>query len=184
MQEPLGQNSEPPGQAAPGASQRAALRTEWRRWDGFLALGFGSGLAPVAPGTFGTLAAVPLAWALKSLPLAGFFATLIAALVLGAWVCDRVGKRLGAADHGAIVWDEFVGYWLAIALVPPHWGWLLAGFVVFRCFDILKPWPISLVDRKIHGGWGVMLDDVLAGAFTLLVLWGAEALIGPIQSAF
>ena len=153
---------------------RAALYRNVWRWDGFLALGFGSGLAPIAPGTAGTLVAVPLAWVLKDLPLAGYLGLLALFLVLGAWVCGRVGERIGVTDHGALVWDEFVGYWLAVALVPRHWGWLLAGFVVFRVLDILKPWPIRALERRVPGGWGVMLDDVLAGLMTAALLVLAE----------
>lgn len=158
---------------------RAALWAQFRRWDGFMALGFGSGLAPRAPGTAGTLAAVPFALILKTLSLPELLGVLLVAFLLGVWVCDRVGARLGVSDHGAIVWDEFVGYWLAIALVPFHWGWLLAGFVLFRGFDILKPWPIGPVDRRVKGGLGVMLDDVIAGLLTLLVLCAAEAWLVP-----
>lgn len=153
-----------------GDPVRAALFRNVRRWDGFLALGFGSGLAPMAPGTAGTLVAVPLAWALKGLPLPVYGMLLAVFLVLGAWICGRVGSRIGVADHGALVWDEFVGYWLAVALVPRHWAWLLAGFVLFRILDILKPWPIRALERRVSGGWGVMLDDVLAGLITAVVL--------------
>lgn len=156
---------------------RAALfRNVWR-WDGFLALGFGSGLAPFAPGTAGTLAAVPLAWVLKELPLTAYLGLLVLFLVLGAWVCGRVGSRIGVTDHGALVWDEFVGYWLAVAFVPRQWTWLLAGFVVFRLLDILKPWPIRALERRVPGGWGVMLDDVLAGVLTVILLWLAGAVL-------
>ncbi|MEE4173274.1 MAG: phosphatidylglycerophosphatase A [Xanthomonadales bacterium] len=156
---------------------RQALLDNVRRWDGFLALGFGSGLSPVAPGTAGTLVAVPLAWALKGLPFGAYLALLGVFLVMGAWLCGRVGSRIGVTDHGALVWDEFVGYWLAVALVPRHWGWLLAGFVLFRILDIFKPWPIRALERRVPGGWGVMLDDVLAGAMTLALLALGQALL-------
>lgn len=156
---------------------RAALFRNLWRWDGFLALGFGSGLAPRAPGTAGTLVAVPLAWFLKSLPLAAYGGVLVVCLVIGAWVCGRVGSRIGVTDHGALVWDEFVGYWLAVALVPRHWAWLLAGFVLFRILDIFKPWPIRALERRVPGGWGVMLDDLVAGFMTLLLLMLAGALL-------
>lgn len=149
----------------------------YRSWDGFLAMGFGSGLAPRAPGTFGTLAAVPLAWALQAAGTGVFLAVLLAAFVFGAWICDRVGRRLGVPDHGALVWDEFVGYGLAVAFVPVGWAWLLAGFALFRVFDILKPWPIRQADRHVHGGFGVMLDDLLAGAYVALILFMAERVL-------
>ncbi len=162
------------------ADTRAALWRNLRTWDGFLALGLGSGLSTFAPGTAGTLAALPLAVVLRQLPTPFFWLALLAALLLGVWVCDRVGRRLGVTDHGALVWDEFVGYWLAVALVPLHWGWLLAGFFVFRGFDILKPWPVRALERRLPGGWGVMLDDVAAGALTLAVLWAAERWLLPL----
>lgn len=156
---------------------REALFRNVGRWDGFLALGFGSGLSPVAPGTAGTLVAVPLAWVLKDLPLAAYATSLLVFTVFGAWICGRVGSRIGVTDHGALVWDEFVGYWLAVMLVPQHWGWLLAGFVVFRVLDIFKPWPIRALERRVPGGWGVMLDDVLAGAMALGLLAVAQAFL-------
>ena len=151
-------------------TMRGLLWQNLRRWDGFLALGFGSGLAPRAPGTFGTLVAVPLAVALKQLPVTGQLAVIVLAFLLGVWICDRVGKRLGVTDHGAMVWDEFVGYWLAVLLVPGSWPWLLAGFVLFRFFDILKPWPIRVLEKRLPGGLGVMFDDVIAGVMAGAVL--------------
>ncbi|MDX1381461.1 MAG: phosphatidylglycerophosphatase A [Xanthomonadales bacterium] len=144
---------------------------------GFLATGFGAGLAPRAPGTFGTLAAVPFAIVLKSLPAGVFAMAWIALLLLGVVLCSAAGKRIGVPDHGAIVWDEMVGYWLAVALVPLHWAWLAAAFALFRVFDIAKPWPVGWLERHVPGGWGVMLDDVAAGALTLGLLFAAEALL-------
>ncbi|MDN3637599.1 phosphatidylglycerophosphatase A [Simiduia curdlanivorans] len=136
----------------------------------FLALGFGSGLAPKAPGTAGTLMAVPLYLLLQQLPLAGYVATLLLAALVGIYLCDYAGKYLGVSDHGAIVWDEFVGYWLAMLFAPKGFIWVLYGFVLFRLFDIWKPWPIGWADKKVKGGFGVMLDDVLAGLMALLVI--------------
>lgn len=144
---------------------------------GFLATGLGAGLAPRAPGTFGTLAAVPFAILLKSLPLTMFAAAWLALMLAGVALCQAAGRRLGVPDHGAIVWDEMVGYWLAVALVPLHWAWLAAGFVLFRVFDIAKPWPVGWLERRAPGGWGVMLDDVAAGAMTLGVLALANMLV-------
>ena len=161
------------------AADRALLRQQCQTWDGFFALGFGSGLAPRAPGTAGTLAAVPLAFAIKMLPPVALALVIIVAFLFGVWICGRVGERLGVSDHGAIVWDEFVGFWLAIALVPASWEWILAGFVLFRLFDILKPWPIGPVDRRVKGGLGVMLDDMIAGALALAVLWVAQVWLVP-----
>jgi len=137
---------------------------------GLLAFGFGVGLSPVAPGTMGTLVAVPFVFALKSLEPMVFWPVLLALFLLGVGVCNLASRRLGVHDHGGIVWDEMVGYWLSVALVPLQWGWLLAAFVLFRLFDILKPWPIRQLDQKVGGGFGIMLDDVVAALFTMAVL--------------
>ena len=153
-------------------ARREALGTP----DGWLAFGFGAGLARYAPGTVGTLAAVPFAVLLKWLGGAAMILLLPALFLLGVWLCARVTRRLGVEDYGGIVWDEMVGYWLAVAAVPLHWPWLLAGFVLFRFFDIVKPWPISLVEDHVSGGLGIMLDDVAAAIYTLVLLAGAEAL--------
>jgi phosphatidylglycerophosphatase A len=136
---------------------------------GFLAFGFGSGLLTRAPGTMGTLAAVPVAVVLELLGLNGLLFLLVT-FFLGVWVCNDVTLRLGVEDYGGIVWDEMVAYWLVVAFLPFHWGWYLAAFVIFRAFDILKPWPISLLEERIEGGLGIMLDDVLAAIYTLLIL--------------
>lgn len=145
--------------------------------DGWLAFGFGSGLSPVAPGTAGSLVAIPLALPLLLLPLSAALVLVAAAFVLGVWLCDRVGRRLGVHDHSGIVFDEFVGLWLILILVPPQWAWWLAAFVVFRVFDAAKPWPINWFDRRIHGGLGVMLDDLLAAGFSLAVLKAVQAFL-------
>ncbi|NVK41838.1 MAG: phosphatidylglycerophosphatase A [Oceanospirillaceae bacterium] len=136
----------------------------------FLAFGFGSGLAPKAPGTFGTLAAVPLYLLLAPLPLTGYLLVLVLATLLGIWLCDRTAKDLGVHDHPGIVWDEFVGFWITMLAVPPTWYWILTGFALFRLFDIWKPWPIRVADRGVGGGFGIMLDDILAGLYALLAL--------------
>lgn len=138
--------------------------------DGLLAFGFGSGLSPVAPGTAGSLAAMPLAIPLLFLPLPAALAMIAAAFAFGVWLCGRVGRRLGVHDHSGIVFDEFVGLWLVLVFVPAHWGWWLAAFAVFRVFDAAKPWPIGWFDRRIHGGLGVMLDDLLAAGYSLALL--------------
>ena len=137
---------------------------------GLLAFGFGSGLSPVAPGTMGTLAAIPFAIPLRSLGTPGYWLVLIFLFFLGVAICKNVSQKLGLHDHGGIVWDEMVGYWLCIAFVPMQWQWLLAAFVLFRIFDILKPWPISSVDKNIPGGFGIMIDDIIAAIFTLILL--------------
>ncbi|PCC98621.1 phosphatidylglycerophosphatase A [Halopseudomonas pelagia] len=157
--------------------QPHAPASVWRNPIHFLAFGFGSGAIPKAPGTWGTLAAVPFVLIWQQLPLAGYVLVLVVATLLGIWLCDRTAKDMGVHDHGGIVWDEFVGLWLTMLLAPPGWLWLLAGFALFRLFDIWKPWPIGWVDRRVGGGFGIMLDDLLAGLMALLVLLAAELLI-------
>lgn len=136
----------------------------------FLAFGLGSGAAPVAPGTFGTLAAVPLYLLLAQLPLGAYLLVLVAAFGLGIWLCERTSRDLGVHDHGGIVWDEFVGFWLTMLAAPQGWWWLLAGFLLFRFFDVLKPFPINYLDRHVKGGLGIMLDDAVAGTFAWFCL--------------
>ena len=138
----------------------------------WLAFGFGSGLAPKAPGTAGTLAAIPLYLLLQPLPLLVYVAVLILAALAGIYFCGKTARDLGVHDHPGIVWDEFVGFWIAMIAAPASWGWLVCGFLLFRLFDIWKPWPIRWADRRVHGGLGIMLDDVLAGLFALLVMQG------------
>lgn len=136
----------------------------------FLSLGFGSGLAPKAPGTFGTLAAIPLWWLLVQTPWWSYTAAMLIAAVAGIWFCGVTSQALGVHDHSGIVWDEVAGLLVSLWLLPPTWQTLVAGFMLFRLFDIWKPWPIRWLDRKVHGGLGIMLDDLLAGAFTCLIL--------------
>jgi len=131
----------------------------------FLALGFGSGLAPKAPGTFGTLAAIPVFLLLNLLPLVGFVLATILISVVGVWLCEKTARDMQTHDHPAIVWDEIAGYLVTMLLVPVSWQTLLVGFVLFRIFDIVKPWPISILDKKVEGGLGIMLDDIVAGIF-------------------
>ena len=152
----------------------------WRNPIHFLAFGFGSGAAPRAPGTWGTLAAMPFVLLWQQLPVGGYALVIVVATLLGVWLCQRTADDLGVHDHGGIVWDEFVGVWIALWLAPVGWLWLIAGFVLFRLFDIAKPWPIGWVDRRVGGGLGIMLDDILAGFMTLGVLWLAERLIALI----
>ncbi len=136
----------------------------------FLAFGFGSGLSPVAPGTMGTLVAIPFAVLLKGLGAPVFWVTLVAAFLIGVKLCSVVSRKMGVHDHGGVVWDEMVGYWLAVAFIPLQWQWMLMAFVLFRLFDILKPWPIRQLDRNVSGGFGIMIDDILAAVFTIIVL--------------
>ena len=136
----------------------------------FLAFGFGSGLSPFAPGTVGTLAAVPLYLLMSRLPPTYYLLVLVAATVIGIWLCGESARLLGVHDHGGIVWDEFVGFWITMLFVPVEWFWIVAGFCLFRLFDIWKPWPIRIVDKQVQGGWGIMFDDILAGIYALVVL--------------
>lgn len=138
--------------------------------EGLLAFGFGSGLVPKAPGTAGSLVALALALLLVQAPQVAAIAFIVAAFLAGIWLCERVGRKLGEHDHSGIVWDEFVGMWLVLVCIPFHWAWWLAGFALFRLFDIVKPWPIGWLDRRVRGGLGVMLDDVLAAGYALAVL--------------
>lgn len=151
--------------------RRLQLADLWSHPANFLALGLGSGLAPKAPGTFGTLAAVPLYWFfLQGLSLPWLLAVIAVAFAIGIWLCDAAAKSLGVHDHPGIVWDEFVGFWISCIALPAGWPWLLSAFVLFRFFDILKPWPIRWLDSKVPGGLGIMVDDVLAGLFALGLL--------------
>ncbi|ARN74413.1 phosphatidylglycerophosphatase A [Oceanicoccus sagamiensis] len=144
-----------------------------------LAFGFGSGLAPKAPGTFGTLMAIPLYWLLSPLPLLVYALVVLAAFVIGIYLCGKTAEDLGVHDHPGIVWDEFVGLWIALFAAPAGWLWLLIGFALFRLFDIWKPWPIKIFDEKMETGLGIMIDDVLAGIYALIILQGLVYLVGP-----
>ncbi|EAR11023.1 phosphatidylglycerophosphatase A [Reinekea blandensis] len=145
-----------------------------RRWNNhwvhFLAFGFGSGAAPKAPGTFGTVAAIPVYLLLAQLPLVAYLVVLVLAFALGVYLCGQASKDMGVHDHGGIVWDEFVGFWITMIAVPVHWTLIVVGFLLFRFFDIIKPFPIGWLDKRVHGGLGIMIDDVIAGLFALAIL--------------
>jgi phosphatidylglycerophosphatase A len=136
-----------------------------------LSLGLGSGLAPKAPGTFGTVAALIIYYfLLMDLSLPAYGAVVTVSVVVGIYLCGYTAKAMGLHDAPAIVWDEFAGLWIALICVPQGLHWLALGFVLFRFFDILKPWPISWLDKHVHGGLGIMIDDVVAGVFAWLSL--------------
>lgn len=135
-----------------------------------VAFGFGSGLSPKAPGTAGTLLALVLFPLIAGLPLPWYLGLLAATVVIGTLVSDIAARRLGVHDHGGIVIDEIAGLWLALCTFPATWPWMLAGFVLFRLFDIWKPWPIRTLDRRLGGGFGIMADDLVAGVFAWLIL--------------
>lgn len=143
-----------------------------------LAFGLGSGLSPRAPGTAGTVVAALAWWLLGPLSLWAHLVILLLLIAVGTWVAGRTARDLGVHDHGGIVIDEWAGFWLAVTALPHHWVWLLAGFALFRLFDIAKPWPIGWLDRRVHGGWGIMLDDLIAGLFAWLILFGAFVALG------
>lgn len=135
-----------------------------------LSFGFGSGLSPYAPGTMGTLAAIPL---FLCAAYFGSMIVLVSCLVIsiaGIYLCERTTRALGVHDHSAIVWDEIAGYFVTMLFVPVSIISVILGFVLFRLFDILKPWPISVIDSRLKGGLGVMLDDILAGVFACVIL--------------
>ena len=136
----------------------------------FIAFGFGSGLMPVAPGTWGTLAAIPVYLLLTSCSWGVYLALTVVAFILGIMVCDKVSSELGVDDYSGIVWDEVVGYLLTMFLAPVGVWWMIIGFLLFRLFDIWKPQPIRYVDKHIHGGLGIMLDDVLAAIPAWIVM--------------
>lgn len=135
-----------------------------------LALGLGSGCIRRAPGTWGTLAGLLLYSLLVGLPWPLYGVLLVLTFGLGVYLCARTASALGVHDHPAIVWDEFVGIWLALALQPTGGLWLLVAFLAFRFFDIIKPWPIGWLDRRMPGGLGIMIDDVVAGAYALALM--------------
>ncbi len=152
---------------------RIQLSNPWH----LLAVGFGSGLSPIVPGTVGTLAAIPFYLLLVQLPLWLYITVIVVASWLGIKICQRTSDDMQVHDHGSIVWDEFVGFWITMLVVPvlqlPVWDWqiIALGFVLFRFFDMIKPWPISWLDRRVEGGFGIMIDDIIAGFMAAIMLW-------------
>ena len=138
----------------------------------FLATGFGTGIARKAPGTFGTLVGIPLFLILQPLPLWLYCLITVVLFGAGIWICEQAARDLGVHDHPGIVWDEVVGYLVTMIGIPADWLWILIGFILFRVFDILKPWPIKLIDQRVSGGFGIMLDDLIAALFSLLIMRG------------
>ena len=112
------------------------------------------------------------------MPLLPYLGVLLSGFAFGVYLCQRTSDDLGVHDHPGIVWDEWIGLWITYILVPSGWEWIVAGFVLFRFFDILKPWPIKWLDQKVHGGFGIMIDDVLAGIFAWVVIQAAHAFMG------
>jgi len=133
------------------------------------AFGFGLGLMPFAPGTFGSLLGVPLWWFTPSVLWIQLLVAIVTFLA-GIWICGESARRIGVHDHGGIVWDEVVGMYLTLLVVPPEIPWIIASFLAFRLFDIVKPWPIRDLDHRLQGGLGIMLDDVMAALYAACLL--------------
>ena len=135
-----------------------------------LAVGFGSGLAPKAPGTFGTLAAIPIVILLSNASLAIYIGLTVLFAIVGVHICGQAARNVGVHDHPAIVWDEIVGYMIAMIAMPINVYTLFLAFVLFRIFDIAKPWPISWLDKHCKDGFGIMIDDIVAGIAALVIM--------------
>lgn len=144
----------------------------------FLAFGMGSGCSPKAPGTMGTLVAMALYFPLSHLPFRWYLGSTLLVILAGIWICGWSARQLGVHDHPGIVWDEIGGYLVTMLWAPSGLEWMLAGFVLFRLFDILKPWPIGWLDRRVGGGLGIMLDDVVAGLAAMACLQLLHRLLG------
>ena len=161
-----GSTPHPPPQGGRGKRELALSDPAW-----LIATWFGTGLLPRAPGTWGSLAALPFAWAIAW--AGGAVGLALAASVLfflGWWAAERVARATGVADDGAVVVDEVVGQWLTLAAAPLDFADYLLGFLLFRFFDIVKPWPVSWADRRVAGGLGVMADDILAALYAASAL--------------
>lgn len=146
----------------------------------FLGFGFGSGLVPKAPGTAGSLVVLPFVFGALLLGPIAYIGITLTVTICGIWLCGESARRIGVHDHSGIVWDEFAGMFVTFLGAAASVPWLLFGFVLFRIFDIWKPWPIRELDHSIHGGLGIMLDDVVAGAFAALTLLATRTVIGII----
>ncbi|WP_324779249.1 phosphatidylglycerophosphatase A family protein [Thiobacillus sedimenti] len=162
-----------------GDGERATLEFLFAHPAHLIAFGFGTGLAPKAPGTVGTLLGLPLYWLVAAAApgTAARLTLLVAAFLVGVWACARAGRALGVADHGGIVWDEIVAFALMLLFTPAGWAWTTAAFALFRLFDILKPWPIRLADRRLKNGFGVMFDDLLAAGYAIAAIKGLQWLV-------
>ncbi|MDN3614973.1 MAG: phosphatidylglycerophosphatase A [Vibrio gallaecicus] len=157
-----------------------SLKNPWH----LLATGFGSGLSPIIPGTMGTLASIPLYFLLVQLPFPVYVIAVVISCIVGIKICQVTSDDMKVHDHGSIVWDEFAGFWITMGLVPllnippTDWKWLLTGFILFRFFDMVKPWPIGWLDKRIHGGLGIMIDDIVAGIMAGIALYAIARYAG------
>lgn len=136
----------------------------------FIAFGLGSGAVPFAPGTFGTLMAIPFYLLLRQLPLLYYLVFLVAFIAFSSWISSRVSREIHEHDHPGMCIDEFVGFFVTMINAPLGWPWVVLGFALFRIFDIWKPWPIRYLDEKVHGGFGMILDDIVAGVFAMAII--------------
>jgi len=136
----------------------------------FLSFGFGTGYSPFAPGTLGTLAGIIIYLLVKDLSITYYLALTIILFVLGIFMCSYTTRALNTDNHPDIVWDEIVGYLITMFYAPSQWWWIVIGFILFRIFDIFKPWPVNLADKRVKGGLGVMLDDIIAGIYSLTII--------------
>ena len=152
-------------------------REVWRNPLYFIAFGFGSGAAPFAPGTFGTLMAIPFYLVLSLLPLGAYLLFVLLFIIFSSWLCERLSNATQTQDHPGMCIDEFAGFFVTMIAAPAGWMWIVAGFLLFRIFDIWKPWPISYADENIHGGFGMVFDDVLAGVYALVLMQFAYLLL-------
>lgn len=142
----------------------------WQKPSHFIAFGFGSGTVPFAPGTFGTLMAVPFYLSLQSFSLGVYLTLVVLITIASMWLCKKVSGEIKIHDHPGMCLDEIVGYLVTMIAAPHGFGWMLLGFLLFRFFDIVKPWPIRYIDENITGGFGMILDDILAGIYSFVLL--------------
>lgn len=147
-------------------------RSIWQKPSHFIAFGFGSGAIPIAPGTAGSLMAIPFYLLISTLSLRHYLIAIILVIMAIIFLCEKVSREIDVHDHQGMCLDEFAGVFVAMTGLPAHIAWITAGFVLFRLFDILKPWPIAWIDRHVHGGFGMVLDDVLAGLYAMILLQG------------
>ncbi|KPD03495.1 phosphatidylglycerophosphatase A [Moellerella wisconsensis] len=150
------------------ATDRLKMRNPWH----LLATGFGSGLSPIVPGTMGSLVAIPFWLLMARMPIWSCWVIIVAGFFIGCLICQRTSDDMKVHDHGSIVWDEFIGMWITLMAIPTvSWEWILTGFFIFRIFDMWKPWPIRWFDRRVSGGFGIMIDDVIAAIFAYVTVW-------------
>lgn len=136
----------------------------------FIAFGFGSGAIPFAPGTFGTLFAIPFYLVLETMPQTAYLVFVILFAAASSWICDRISRDIHSHDHPGMCIDEFAGFFVTMIHAPHGVSWTILGFLLFRLFDIWKPWPINILDQKVHGGFGMVVDDIVAGLFAFAVI--------------